>query len=76
VSASIFNGWVTVPYSGHELAPVYIAIDDREDWKPAFLDWENGKRVAKVRPPSSTGKPMSVWIKANGYISSAGRIIH
>lgn len=76
MSASIVNGWVTVTYTGHDLSQVYISVGDMNNWAPAFLDYENGKRIAKVRVPDPTGKPLQVFMKVNGSVASAGRVIH
>lgn len=68
------DGWLVVPYSGHDLARVYISAGQRQDeWKPAFLDWVDGKRVAKVRPDGLSGA-VWVWLKVNGTVAQAGKV--
>ncbi|SET43719.1 hypothetical protein [Nonomuraea wenchangensis] len=73
---SQFAGWLTVPYSGHDLSRVFIAVGDPNDWRPAFLDWADGERVAKIRPPAPTGKAVKVWLKVNDSVTEVGKVIH
>lgn len=73
-SASIRDGWIVVPYTGHDLATVHIAVGDRNDWQPAFLDWVGDQRVAKIRPPTSAGRQVSVWLRVGDTVTPAGRI--
>jgi len=75
--ASIRDGWLVVPYSGHDLATVHIAVGQRpagEDWRRAFLDYADGARVAKIRPPAPTGRAMSVWLRVGDVVMNAGRV--
>lgn len=56
------NGWVCVgPYTIHDLKKVKITVGNEE--KSAFLDWVDGVRVAKVRPPNAPGPYL---VKLNG----------
>lgn len=41
------NGWLVVPYDGPELVVIEIGLGGR--WIPAYLDWEDGQRVAQIR---------------------------
>ncbi len=75
MSANIDGGWLAVPYSGHDLSQVFISVGDQSDWRPAFLDWSDGNRVAKIRTPEASGKAMKVWLKVNGSVTNAGKII-
>jgi hypothetical protein len=62
------QGWLTVPYDGPELAPVEIGVDDQ--WFPAFLHWQDGRRVAMIRAPlARTGK---LSIRVAGVVTPAG----
>lgn len=72
MTARIDAGWLTIPYSGHDLAKV--EIDTGQGWRPAFLDWYDGARVAKIRPPRTTGL-VKVRIRVNGHASDAGRVV-
>lgn len=72
--ASIRDGWLTVPYTGHDLATVHIAVGDRNTWQPAYLDWADGERVAKIRPPQTPGRTLSVWLRVGEAVTPAGRI--
>jgi len=72
--AELRDGWLTVPYNGPDIARVHIGVGTAGsvEWTPAFLDWVDGVRVAKIRPPE-TGGP--VWLKANGVVvEDAGSI--
>lgn len=75
MSVKLEAGWVCVPYSGHDMSQVYIAVGDQEHWRPAFLDWSNGVRVAKIGEPERTGRAVTIWLKVNGSVISAGKII-
>lgn len=72
----IRNGWLIVPYSGPELARVFIAVGDRADaWRPAYLDWHDGRRVAKVRPPEPTGRARAVWLRIDDTATRIGKVV-
>lgn len=76
MSATVRDGWLTVHYDGHDLARVHLAVGQQpDDWKPAFLDWVDGKRVAKIRPPSPTGKTVGVWLRVGDAVTSNGRVV-
>ncbi len=74
MSARIADGWLVVPYDGNELT-VYIAVSDNQptddDWRPAYRDWLDGQRVAKVRPAGARGH---VWLRAVGQVERVGRV--
>ena len=75
--AEVRDGWLVVPYSGHDLATVHIAVAQRpaeEDWRPAFLDYVGRERVAKIRPPASSGRQVAVWLRVGDVVTPAGRI--
>lgn len=77
MQAAIRDGWVVVPYSGHDLATVHIAVAQRpveDDWRPAFLDYDGGQRVAKIRPPQAANRQVSVWLRVGDVVTPAGRI--
>lgn len=78
MTAQLADGWLLVPYDGPELAQVRIGTGRREpdEWKPAYLDWHDGRRVAKVRPPVSSGQPtpVQVWTRLNGVVATAGHV--
>lgn len=69
MTIAIVNGWLEVPYTGTETAAVEISVDDV--WLPAYLDYTNGVRVAKVRPPALS-QTVQVQLKIDGNITPAG----
>ncbi len=72
MTAALAAGWLTVPYSGTDATLVEIAVTRSVDadtvWTPAFLDYADGVRVAKVRPPAAAADlmPPSVWLRVGG----------
>lgn len=71
--AELRDGWIIVPYGGSDMARVEIGVGQAggEEWRPAFLDWVDGQRVAKVRPLEHGGP---VWIRVNGTAVEAGAV--
>jgi hypothetical protein len=76
VTTQLANGWLVVPFAGPEMARVEIGTGrHRADiWRPAYLDFHDGQRVAKVRPPAATGQPVQVWTRINGVVAHAGHV--
>ncbi len=74
MSARLADGWVQVEYDGPEPV-VHLGVTLRTpaeaDWRPAYRDWHDGLRVAKVRPAGARGH---VWLRAAGEMTRAGRI--
>lgn len=70
----LHSGWLVTGYDGHDLARVYLATGDREpgDWVPAFLDYDDGQRIAKIRLPGAC--PARAWMKVNGAVTPLGKI--
>ena len=74
MNARLHDGWLVVPYGGHDLARVYICAGQRQgDWRPAFLDRVDGQRVAKIRPAGLSGV-VWVWLKVGGTVSQMGKV--
>jgi hypothetical protein len=78
VTASLVDGWLCVPYDGPDAAPVHLAVTGRGEqptqWFAAFLDYADGVRVAKVRPPASVPPRATVWVQtAGGGVTDHGR---
>ncbi len=69
--ATLTDGWLVVPYRGPDMATVHLAVGG--EWRPAFRDWHNGQRVAKVRPPVTRGR-VSVRLSVDGQITDLGWI--
>lgn len=78
--AYVRDGWLIVnPYPEPETAANWIAAtpspSPQEDWKPAFLDWENGVRVAQIRPPAEhSGRLVNVWLRRGTSVTKVGRV--
>jgi len=76
----VCDGWLRVPYDGPELVPIYVATGPRtpageDGWKPAFLDWHEGRRVAQIRVPASRpGQVVKVWLRVDGNITNVGSV--
>ena len=68
------DGWLCVPYDGHDVALVRIGIAGPSGdpvWTAAFLDYVDGVRVAKIRPPAVTGRAR-VWLEVVGAATMVG----
>lgn len=79
----VADGWLKVPYGGHDLSRVEIAIGETlpKDgaWLPAGLDAhrpdparDEQVRVAMVRPPSPLPRGF-VWLRVDGHVTKVGR---
>jgi hypothetical protein len=70
----VYEGWICVPYEGADLAKVELAVGDARE--PAYLDWANDQRVAKLRP-AHVGYPegtVTVRLYVDGVVSGEGRV--
>lgn len=80
MNAQLKDGWLTVGFpEGVDDTPVsYIGISDTRDaptqWLPAFLDYDDGRRVAKVRPPQGMTSRSLVWSSIGGEEKAIGRV--
>lgn len=72
MAVSLTEGWLTVPYSGHDAARVEIGVGDQPMWFPAFLDYYGDRRVAKIRPPEGL-RPGFVQLRVNGTVTHTER---
>ncbi|MGI5493894.1 hypothetical protein [Microtetraspora malaysiensis] len=75
--AEIRDGWVAVPYDGPELGSIHIAVAQspaEDNWQPAYLDYVDGRRVAKIRTPAPTGRPVGVWLRVGNTVTSSGKV--
>lgn len=75
------DGWIKVPFTGHNLARVYIAVSksnpDDSQFQPAFHDFvSEGRSDKKVRVVQirDTGQSGSVWVKVDGVVTPMGTI--
>jgi len=87
VSARIDDGWLIVPCDAPAGALVEIAARERPviangaatratepDWQPAFRDWHDGRRVAKIRLPADLVGRATVRLRVAGVVTSHGRL--
>jgi hypothetical protein len=71
----IRDGWIITPYAGRDLSRVHISIGNEPVvWLPAFLDWVDGQRVAKVRARAVPEGRSKVWLRVNGDITQVGAV--
>lgn len=64
-AARIEDGWLVVDCpAAADPVPVEIGIGD--DWQPAFRDYHDGQRVAKIRPPADVAPRSTVWLRVGG----------
>jgi hypothetical protein len=56
----LHQGWLVVPYDGDDLSLVEIGVGDQ--WVPAFLDWVDDQRVAKIRPSRLEAATGTVYV--------------
>jgi len=75
--AFVADGWVCMAYAGTDLSRVEISAGAGE-WQPAYLDWHNGDRVAKVRPHTLAIGDMhgavTVSLRVDGIVVATGRV--
>lgn len=71
MSAYVHEAWLVVDCDAADAVPVEIAIGKATDFRPAFRDYHDGKRTAKIRAGELTGRHR-VYLKVNGTISEAG----
>ena len=75
MDTQVRDGWLVVPYGGDDLATVHIAVgNDAQVWIPAFLDYVDGQRVAKVRARVIPERPTWVWLRINGDVTKVGNV--
>lgn len=71
----IRDGWIVTPYSGHDLARVHISVGNEPvEWLPAFLDFVDGQRVAKVRARGLPERATWVWLRVNEDVRKVGSV--
>lgn len=72
----ISDGWLCVPYAGDDTAIVYLSVTARggePEWVPAFLDYVDGQRVAKIRPPAGAEYSAIVRTRVGAVVLDNGR---
>lgn len=70
--AVLNNGWLCMQYEGHDTSLVEIGIDDV--WYPAYLDYIDGVRIAKIRPPAELVRGY-IHLRINGLEVRADRFM-
>lgn len=73
MAAQLAAGWIATPYSGSERSHVEMSVGHGDTWSPAFLDWESGVRVAKIRAPNLHGH-LVVWLSVDGHTTQVGTV--
>lgn len=66
MSAQLANGWIVIPYDGHDLATVEFGVGDQ--FYPAFLSWIETSRVAQIRPPAMIKSGDMIQLLVNGIV--------
>ena len=71
----IVNGWLVVDTDAPDQADVEIAIlfGQSKAFVHAFRDYDDGKRVAKVKVGGATGRAV-VYLRVNGAETMAGSL--
>lgn len=75
MTPQLVDGWLVVSCDAHDHAQVWLSVGDREpgEWRPAYRDWLDGAKVAKVRAPSGPGK-VRVWIRVGDRETRVGSV--
>lgn len=74
MKARVVDGFLVVPYSGHDLSRVALAVTTlrepiESEWTFAFLDYVGGERVAKIPFSGSLSPANLVWLRVNQHVS-------
>ena len=64
------EGWLTVPWDGPELAVVEIGVNGF--FQAAFLDFEDGQRIAMIRHPAPPGSVFNAEVRHRPAEPSSG----
>lgn len=72
----IINGWLVIDTDAPDRALVEIALftKNTKAFLPAFRDYEDGKRVAKIKVGDATGRAV-VYVRVDGAETMAGNLI-
>lgn len=72
----VVNGWLVVDTDAPDRALVEIAVFTKQTkaFAPAFRDYDNDKRVAKVKLGDATGRAV-VYLRVDGAETMAGNLI-
>lgn len=77
--ARLVGGWLVVgPYNGHDLEHVRIRVTGASGWiadSPAFLDYDAGERVAKIRLHGTQRGMATVSLFVGGAETEVGRVV-
>jgi hypothetical protein len=68
-------GWLTVPFTGDELGRIDIGVGTPPAWTAAFLDWDDGQRIAQIRTPAGFRNQITaVWLRKGTQVEQAGNL--
>jgi hypothetical protein len=75
VNPRVINGWLVVDTDAPDRADVQIALFTQQSkaFVPAFRDYEDGKRVAKIRVGGASGRAV-VYLRVDGAETMAGNL--
>lgn len=71
----VVDGWICVPYQGPDVAKVELGIGTGP-FHPAYLDWVDNQRVAKLRP-TTLDNPVgnvAVGLRVNDVTTAVYRV--
>lgn len=70
------SSWIIVDCDASDLTEVFIAVGRPDNWHPAFRDWEDGVRVAKIRIPKDApvGR-QPIFLRWGDHEESVGRAL-
>jgi len=76
VVPEVVDGWIVMPYGGHDTAVVEIGVGNPPIWQYAYLDWREGERIAKVRLPEEfpTGRT-HVQLRMAGHLVYGSKLL-
>jgi hypothetical protein len=79
MDTTVQDGFVVVPCSGDgnvEIGYSNVVGKKPDRWYPAYLDYHNGQRVAKIRVPERLSKVVmyQVYLRDNGLVTKVGKI--
>jgi hypothetical protein len=71
----IVDGWLIIDTNAPDRADIQIALftSQSKAFVPAFRDYENGQRVAKIKAGNATGRAV-VYVRVDGAESMAGSL--
>lgn len=76
MTVKVTSSWIIIDCDASDLTEVYIAVGRPDNWHPAFRDWEDGQRVAKIRIPKDApiGR-QAIYLKWGDHEELAGKML-